>query len=340
MRGRGSASYLTLCFPAAFVSGSRDAIILTSGWLEPLLSATFCPRPFASTLTGFWEKPYDLPEPSQEGPAHPQQPWRPPSPSHVPGGHCARTRKRRRGRVPGRRRSPPQPRGPAPSQPPGEAVWVRGRPRAAFFRPVGPPDEGGAGCWERLGSPPAPPPAPPGQFLGLLPGSACQGAALRRHWPRTGDSPGPAAPTAAQPPPHALSAVGHAPWGRGEGEGAGRGGRGAGTRLVLRRALSVGLAQELRTPAVSAATGTASAAASAPRCLSRPLPWIQTCRKSGPAPASTRSCSRMSWTAAPRTLGAAERSVRAAGQASSPPFPSRAGGSPREASGVWGRRRA
>ena len=80
MRGRGSASYLTLCFPAAFVSGSRDAIILTSGWLEPLLSATFCPRPFASTLTGFWEKPYDLPEPSQEGPAHPQQPWRPPPP--------------------------------------------------------------------------------------------------------------------------------------------------------------------------------------------------------------------------------------------------------------------
>ena len=79
--------------------------------------------------------------------------------------------------------------------------------------------------------PPAPPP-PPGHLLDLLPGSACQGAALRRHWPRTGDSPAPVAPTAAQPPPLALSAVGHASRGRGEGEGAGRGGRGAGTRLV------------------------------------------------------------------------------------------------------------
>ena len=178
-----------------------------------------------------------------------------PSPSHVPGGHGARTRKRRRGRVPGRRRSRPQTRGPAPSQPPGEAVWARGRPFSAPWDRL--TREGRVA--ESVSVPPAPPP-PPGQFLDLLPGSACQGAALRRHWPRTGDSPAPAAPTAAQPPPHALSAVGHAPWGRGEGEGAGRGGRGGGDPPCTGAALSVGPAQELRIPAVAAATYTASAA--------------------------------------------------------------------------------
>ena len=61
MRGRGSASYLTLCFPAAFAFGNRDAIILTSdGWSLSSVRP-FVPVLLVPLLEGFGKNPTTSP---------------------------------------------------------------------------------------------------------------------------------------------------------------------------------------------------------------------------------------------------------------------------------------
>lgn len=161
-RGGGPQSHTQL--PEANASGSKDAIILTKDNWRPPPRATFVlqsGRVWGNPTTTL---PSNAAWPRGSNYPHPPAPIKDLQPSED---LYTRTRKRRDGQVPRRKRTPPQPRCPAPSLPPRQPVGASRRPRVPSFRSARSRDEGGAGYQERLAFLP---PRPQGNFLTVFRG--------------------------------------------------------------------------------------------------------------------------------------------------------------------------